>query len=89
VSLDSRGSEISPRMHGVFEEIQQEDEKVLSTLSQNGGIVKTRAVATPPMGARPAAVAPSIVPVTHASSAKLHVDDGAAKSEGQGIAGGL
>jgi murein DD-endopeptidase MepM/ murein hydrolase activator NlpD len=43
VRLDSRGSEISPRMHAVFEEIRQEYEKTLNGLPQSGGVATAKA----------------------------------------------
>ena len=66
--LDSEGSEISPRMHGVFEGIKQEYQVVLSRLSQTGGVVMAKVGLKHPASSTAAIGGATASPVAKVSS---------------------
>jgi len=89
--LDSVGGEISPRMHGVFEEIKHEYQAVLSRLSQTGGVVMAKVGLKHPASSTAAIGGATAAQVSNVTSAQARADDGVAatKPDGQSMAGGL
>jgi hypothetical protein len=89
--LDSGGSEISPRMHGVFEGIKHEYQTVLSRLSQTGDVVMAKVGLKHPASSKAAVGGATAARVTNVFSAQVRADDGvtAPKPDGQSMAGAL
>lgn len=73
--LDSVGSEISPRMQGVFDGIKREYQTVLSRLTQTGGAVTAKAGFEYPASSNAAVCEASAAEVTDVSSAQVCADD--------------
>jgi murein DD-endopeptidase MepM/ murein hydrolase activator NlpD len=77
--LDSMGSEISPRMQGVFEKIKLEYQTVLSRLTQTGGVVTAKAGSEHPASSKAAVCVASAAEVANVSSAQVCADDFSAR----------